>query len=181
MTQSSGNQTQERAPAASGGAVRGLAALLDWLVRIPKWLRVMVPIIGMAVLWWSSSQVPDDQPHSTARSLFHNTMHVVAYACISASLWVAWSRRPIHAVCAFRSRGAWLLATLYGVVDELHQSFVPGRVCSFADLVSDASGAALAVVVLRGVSGVAPSWRRIAGILVAASLFSVAAATFANW
>ncbi|MFT4512817.1 MAG: VanZ family protein [Planctomycetota bacterium] len=168
-------------PAEPRDPLRGLTALLDWLVRIPRWLRVLVPITGMLVLWWSSSKVPDGEPHSTARSLFHNTMHVVAYACIAASLWVAWSQRPVAAVVAFRSRGSWLLASLYGVVDELHQAYVPGRMCSFADLVSDASGAALAVVVLRGVSGVAPSWRRIAGVLVAASLFSVAAATFANW
>ena len=155
--------------------------MFDWLVRIPKWLRVLVPIAGMGVLWWSSSQVPGDNPQSTAHSLFHNMMHVVAYACISASIWIAWSRRPVAAVCAFRSRGSWLLATLYGVVDELHQANVPGRVCSFADLMSDASGAALAVVVLRGLSRVAPSWRRIAGVLVAASLISVAGATFASW
>lgn len=167
--------------AESSDPLRGLTAVLDCLVRIPKWLRVLVPITGMLVLWWSSSQVPGNEPHSTAQSLLHNMMHVVAYACIAASLWVAWSHRPVAAVQAFRSRGSWLLASLYGVVDELHQAYVPGRVCSFADLVSDASGAALAVVVLRGVSGVAPSWRRIACILVAASLISVAAATFASW
>lgn len=168
-------------PAESSDPLRGLTAFLDWLVRIPKWLRMLVPITGMLVLWWSSSQVPNNEPHSTVGSFLHNSIHVVAYACIAASLWVAWSCRPVAAVCVFRSRGAWLLASLYGAVDELHQEYVPGRACSFADLVSDASGAALAVVVLRGVSGVAPSWRRIAGVLFAASLASVAAATFANW
>jgi VanZ family protein len=142
---------------------------------------MFVPITGMLVLWWSSSKIPGDEPHSTARSLIHNSMHVVAYACIAASWWIAWSRRPVALVCVFRSRGAWLLASLYGFVDELHQAYVPGRVCSFVDWVSDASGAALAVVVLRGVSGIDPGWRRIAGFLVAASLASVAAATFANW
>lgn len=167
--------------AESSDQLRGLTTVLDWLVRIPRWLRVLVPITGMLVLWRSSSQVPDGEQHSTAHSLFHNSMHVVAYACIAASLWVAWSRRPVAAACLFRSRGSWLIASLYGVVDELHQAYVPGRVCSFADLVSDASGAALAVVVLRGVSGVAPKWRLNASVLVAASLISVAGATFANW
>lgn len=108
-------------------------------------------------------------------------MHVVAYACIAASLWIAWSRRPVAVVCAFRSRGAWLVASLYGIVDELHQSFVPGRVCSVADWVSDALGAALAVVVLRGVAEGDQGWRRLASALFVASLLSVAAATFVNW
>tara|TARA_R110002072_G_scaffold25443_6_gene85124 strand:+ start:67267 stop:67674 length:408 start_codon:yes stop_codon:yes gene_type:complete len=135
----------------------------------------------MYVLWRSSSRLPGDEPYTTAHALFHNSMHVVAYACLAASVWIAWSRRPVTAECAFRSRGAWLLAALYGVVDELHQAYVPGRVCSFADFCSDVLGAALAVVVLRGVAGVAPSWLRIAGILVVASMVSVGAATFANW
>jgi len=155
--------------------------LLDLLVRLPRWLRAMVPVAGMLTLWWSSAQVPVPQPHSTAESLFHNSMHVVAYACLAASVWVAWTRRSVAMVHVFRSRGAWSIAFLYGIVDELHQSFVPGRVCSLSDLVSDAAGAALAVVVLRGVVGIAPRWCRVAGALLCASLASVAAATFANW
>ena len=168
-------------PADSPNLLSGLTTVLDWLVRVPKWLRMLVPIAGMLMLWWSSSKIPGDTPHNRVYSLFHNSMHVVAYACIAASLWIAWSRRPVAVVCAFRSRGAWLVASLYGIVDELHQSFVPGRVCSVADWVSDALGAALAVVVLRGVAEGDQGWRRLASALFVASLLSVAAATFVNW
>ena len=168
-------------PRDSREPVRGLAAVLDGLVRIPQWLRALVPIFGMYVLWRSSARLPGTEPYTTAHALFHNSMHVVAYACLAASVWIAWSRRPIAMERAFRSRGSWLLAALYGVVDELHQAYVPGRVCSLADFVSDASGAALAIVVLRGVSGVASNWLRIAVLLLVVSLVSVGAATFANW
>ena len=41
---------------------------------------------------------------------------------------------------------AFAVAVLYGVTDELHQTFVPGRVASEADLVVDAMGALLGVV-----------------------------------
>ncbi len=158
-----------------------VAALLDFLVGIPVWLRALVPVIGMGFLWWSSSQTPNSEPHSTAQSFFHNLMHVVAYGCIAGSIWLAWSRRPVASLRLFRSRGAWGIAVLYGVVDELHQSFVPGRVCSLADLMSDALGAALAVAILRGASGVAPQSGRITVGLLIASFGSAAAATFANW
>ena len=40
---------------------------------------------------------------------------------------------------------AFLLAVAYGVSDELHQRFVPGRTPDVADVVADAAGAALAM------------------------------------
>jgi len=160
---------------------RALAGLVDAWLRLPRWLRACVPAIGMGVLWWSSSQVPGDEPHSTARSLFHNSMHVIAYGCIGAAVWLAWSRRPAGERQRFRSFGSWLLTTAYGVVDELHQSFVPGRDCSLSDLVSDASGAALAVVLLRGIVGRSVGWRRNALLFVVAALVGVLTATFVSW
>jgi len=35
---------------------------------------------------------------------------------------------------------AFVLASVYGVTDELHQSFVPGRDCSAADWLADTAG-----------------------------------------
>lgn len=171
----------ERPPAGDRVArTGGLVALIELWVRLPRFVRAMVPVAGVIVLWWSSSQVPSESQPSTTRMFLHNTMHVVAYGCLAASVWLAWSARPACRRQAFRSRGVWLLTTLYGVVDELHQSYVPGRVCSLADLASDALGAALAVILLCGVSGVTPAWRRVAVILILGCLASVALATFAD-
>ena len=39
-----------------------------------------------------------------------------------------------------------LIGSCYGIFDELHQLFVPGRSCDFLDFVSDFSGLVLAVV-----------------------------------
>lgn len=47
--------------------------------------------------------------------------------------------------------GAWLIATLYGVTDEWHQLYVPGRTSELRDLANDAAGALAAV-------GVAGAW-----------------------
>jgi VanZ family protein len=38
---------------------------------------------------------------------------------------------------------AWGLAVLYGLSDEWHQSFVPGRTPDIVDIVTDAFGAAV--------------------------------------
>lgn len=51
---------------------------------------------------------------------------------------------------------AWLavlLASLYGVSDELHQAFVPGRSADPADWLADTAGALAAVLLVR-------LWRR---------------------
>ena len=40
---------------------------------------------------------------------------------------------------------AVLLASLYGLTDEIHQFFVPGRVCSLDDLAADTLGSLIGV------------------------------------
>jgi VanZ family protein len=44
--------------------------------------------------------------------------------------------------------GAVVFTVGYGVIDELHQSFVPGRNASISDVVADLAGAILAVAVI---------------------------------
>ena len=44
---------------------------------------------------------------------------------------------------------AMLLATAYGVTDEYHQSFVPGRTSDFADVFKDLAGAAAGSLIYR--------------------------------
>jgi VanZ family protein len=38
---------------------------------------------------------------------------------------------------------AWVLSVGWGILDELHQSFIPNRVCDVNDALADAAGAAL--------------------------------------
>ena len=40
----------------------------------------------------------------------------------------------------------WLLAILYAVLDELHQSFVPGRGATMSDVGIDSIGAGLGIL-----------------------------------
>lgn len=48
---------------------------------------------------------------------------------------------------------AWLATVLYGVTDEWHQSFVPGRYPDVRDILTDAAGAAVALLVVWVVEG----------------------------
>lgn len=44
---------------------------------------------------------------------------------------------------------AWLFASLYGITDELHQYFVPGRSSDILDWVADTTGALLCVIFIK--------------------------------
>lgn len=76
--------------------------------------------------------------------------HALQYAVLAALL--------LRGVAGARWRGvgvraaalAVLLATLYGVTDEAHQRFVPGRTAEVTDLVANALGAAVAAGVICG-------------------------------
>ncbi|HZW99993.1 MAG TPA: VanZ family protein [Trueperaceae bacterium] len=59
-------------------------------------------------------------------------LHGVAFLVLAGLLTVA-TGRPVVATA---------LAVAYGVSDEVHQLFVPGRTADVADLVADALGAA---------------------------------------
>lgn len=71
------------------------------------------------------------------------TQHGVAYAGLAlvslrATSGARWSGVGVRAVWL-----AWAIATFYGVTDEWHQSFVPGRMADARDVIADAAGAAL--------------------------------------
>lgn len=68
-------------------------------------------------------------------------VHVIAYAVLGVLVRSGLGpglHRPLVATCA-----TVLIVTAYGAVDEVHQSFVPGRSPSVADGIADAVGAIL--------------------------------------
>lgn len=80
--------------------------------------------------------VSDKQAHG----LTYGLLAALILRALAAARWSGVSR--VH---------AWwsaLAATLYGVSDEWHQSFVPGRSSDVRDVVADATGATIAVVVI---------------------------------
>ena len=131
--------------------VRGVdSALRAWLL-LPQKLRAAVPLIVMALLWWSSSGGPLLGGASLGIMLMHNSMHGIVYAILGGSLLLALTEGTTRPGRAAIAPTAWsvAIAAAYGALDEVHQSFVAGRVCSIADFLADACGAAAAVAFLR--------------------------------
>jgi len=118
---------------------------------IPKKLHVAFPLLIMGLLYWLSSlpgtPLPDDP---ACYAMFYwvppsvqNALHVPAYAAHAwAWCWAfgAWLRVPVA-----RAIGACAIASAYGVFDEWHQSFVPGRYASLTDVTLDIADAVLGI------------------------------------
>ncbi len=113
-----------------------------WLQRQP-WLVLWTPVVlWMALIFYLSAQ--PDLPHPSsgwADLLFSSGAHVLMFGVL-AGLWAR--------VVGKHPRG-WLLAlglaVLYGLSDEFHQYFVPGRHADPVDLLCDALGAGLGLFV----------------------------------
>jgi VanZ family protein len=82
----------------------------------------------------SPASLNDKQAHAVAYG-------ILAFLCLMGMTGWRWRRIAGASLLA-----AFVLAVLYGVSDEVHQSFVPGRTPDGADVVADAVGAALGLL-----------------------------------
>ena len=68
-------------------------------------------------------------------------LHAAVFGALAAMLWVLAGGRAALAVFG--------LAVGIGVLDEMHQLFVPGREADLKDLLADAAGAAVALYLVK--------------------------------
>jgi len=117
----------------------------------PSKLLVGLPLLIMGAFYWLSSLPGTPMPDDPALyGLFYwvppsaqNALHVPAYAALAWSwCWAldAWLRVPFA-----RAIAACAIASAYGVFDEWHQSFVPGRYASLTDVILNVAGAVLGI------------------------------------
>ena len=98
----------------------------------------------MALIYWVSSrprpEAFDDTPDAVLHAAAYFLMGILAIRACSRGL----GHRPTRAALV----GGAAIALAYGASDEIHQSFVPGRVGSVSEFVYDGVGAALAAAAL---------------------------------
>lgn len=140
--------------------VRGLFDLAQRCVRAPRAVFALLAL-GWALLIFQLSASPpiSSGTYDPARSWASNLAHAPEYGIFA--LFLVLALRSSHHEgpatsagtrsdpLARASRLAFWIAVLYGVSDEVHQSFVPGRDASVCDLATDVAGAWLALEALR--------------------------------
>ena len=72
--------------------------------------------------------------------------HFTVYFVLAILIWWVLATLPLSPLLRYLS--AWVLSVLYGLSDEWHQSFVPGRHPDLLDVLTDAIGAACGLLVV---------------------------------
>ena len=92
----------------------------------------------MAFIFYLSSrhlQIPSLLPE-----YFDKIAHILLYMPLAFLFFSAMKKSGFHKYIFFTS---FLLAGSYGITDEIHQSFVPGRDAAAADVAADFFGAVI--------------------------------------
>jgi VanZ family protein len=105
------------------------------LTRVSLWAPVVAYLLAIFVV----SSMP--QPPGMPAAVGDKSLHLAAYAVLGVLLVRALSGGRAAGVNGRVVTWAALLATAYGLTDEVHQAFVPGRTADVRDLLADAVGA----------------------------------------
>jgi VanZ family protein len=106
----------------------------NFFIRLPA-------VLIAAFIWFLSSQSILPKPKGVLG--FDKAQHLLAFAVLTGAicLWVSrekWKTRGFLFMLIAASIGS-----AYGVIDEVHQYFVPGRDCNVWDWLADALGAVI--------------------------------------
>jgi len=85
---------------------------------------------------------------ATVHFLIRKLAHCTEYAIFGLLLYYSFEPRHPERWDTRGALGALLVAGLFSLADEYHQSFVPGRTASLADCGIDTAGALLGMVLL---------------------------------
>jgi len=115
--------------------------MISWLERNHALSWISVLIIGGIIFYLSSKTFSG--PSSSGSNLLAITYHILAFFFFAFFLLTALVRGRYR---RFSLLGV-LLSILYGISDEIHQLFVPGRHGSLADVGYDTVGIAFAFLI----------------------------------
>lgn len=104
----------------------------------------------MMMIWHMSGR-PDNTyvelPDSTADAYIKESLHLIEFAILYLlNVMAAYFNGKLTAATNLTFA---ILAGLYGILDEIHQSFIPSRSASLIDVIKDLTGVAVAYLIIK--------------------------------
>jgi VanZ family protein len=113
--------------------------------KVLVWFLRILPLFYMAAIWIMSSNPADalvELPNQGVDRFIKESLHLVEFGILYVLLVLAaLSTGGFTPLMSFAFMG---IATLYGLVDEIHQSFVPYRSATVIDFIKDVIGVLVA-------------------------------------
>ena len=126
-------------------------------------IRYWLPFIAYCGLIFVLSSF--SRPFPPAAELFSDKLlHVVEYFVLGLLAARALFSLDVKSSHKFLFMVAFVFSTLYGLSDEFHQSFVPGRNAAIGDFVADAAGALIGAAVYWKIYPVSKTRSRQGGV-----------------
>lgn len=118
------------------------------MLQVLSWIAVACYMGG---IWWLSSRGAELTARVDATGVSDLSAHLILFGGLSLllrlALWSSWPERPGIWLGGIAAAGAFG----YGLIDELHQHFVPGRGTDAQDLLGNLVGAVGAQVLVTAV------------------------------
>jgi VanZ family protein len=109
-------------------------------------LFYLLPAVGYAALIFALSSMTLDIDELKPVLTFDKLLHFAEYYVLGYLLMRAFATSGIPLLAASPVAAAILVGSAYGMSDEIHQAFVPGRDASPVDFLFDAAGVSLAAL-----------------------------------
>jgi hypothetical protein len=138
-------------------------------------LGALLALIWAGGIWWESSRTFSGIPGGAFWGFLGNSFHFVMFGVLAILL--AETFRTEEGLTRVRLLVVVLLVLGYGITDELHQSFTPGRSCDPGDVCVDLLGGIGCVSLWWGVRGPGRFGKSVVRLLAV----GVVAAAFNAW
>ena len=107
-----------------------------------RFIKYWVPVIVVCTAIFTSSSIEEPVVEVEVR-YFDKFVHLATYAILGYFVLRALREYQFNLSGISLLIVAIALTTFYGIADEIHQSYVPGRITSVADVVFDFFGSLL--------------------------------------